>query len=240
MTYSNSWRLLGGALTFLLTTLAHAGNSAVYVTYPAGSYIARDVVVEVVREPIAGGDQAWLQSSSLSGGGSISTGLTTQGPQHAGKAALLSFSRGGAKVQAIGAGQCITASPALSQCWLPYAWRAGVVYRVRVQRGAAGWWEVALVDASRGTDIPFARFWAVTETSSLGARSTHRFEDAAACAAMTPQQVIWHAPSSRHFSDPEGKAPVAPELTEVAYDSCPQTVTTCDTEHRCLITVSES
>lgn len=218
------------------TTNAETTVSSVSRTFPNGSYVRMSYPLRVDVDPGAGGQQSWSQSGTFSATGGFILKLVTDLPAP-GQGHGVVVTRHGATtwIESMGAAVCDEEGDVLTNCYLPYAWKPGITYRLDIERevidGLRAFWVTTVTDESTGVKTNIART-RTSSTATMTRTGTQSSVSGVACGAMPSSSVTWLTP--------EGQLPSAtthvPEISKVSLAFCPsQQDLRCD-GHVCNVT----
>lgn len=232
-----------GAFTFcsaLHAQVTPGGMVQVDRSWPAATqgYQSLDFGIQVTRDPGKGSFHYWAHQFYFVGGDGGYAGLQTDGEDGAGKALNLAIWKALDGVP-LGAAQCKPFDHEGDgvQCWLSFAWKEGVAYRIRIASDGKQYWKLSILDVSSRVETPVARIRVPETWGALQNASSEFFENYAqggdslpSCAAVAPSSAIFGKTTANFGS-------VSPVMTKMkTYGECATVARgSCDAGQACTV-----
>ncbi len=230
---------------FALCSALHAqvtpgGMVQVDRTWPeaAQGYQSLDFGIEITRDPGKGSFHYWAHQFYFIGGDGGYAGLQTDGQGGIGKALNLAIWKALSGTP-LGAAQCKPFDHEGDgvQCWLPFEWKQGVAYRIRIAFDGNQYWKASILDLSSRIETPVARIRVPEKWGALQNASSEFLENYAqggdtlpSCAAIAPNAAIFRKTTANFGS-------ISPMITMVTtYGECAAVARGgCDAGQACTV-----
>jgi hypothetical protein len=212
-------------------------------TWPeaAQGYQSLDFGIEVTRDPGKGSFHYWAHQFYFIDGDGGYAGLQTDGRGGAGKTLNLAIWKA-LEGTPLGAAQCVPFEHEGDgvQCWLPFEWKEGVAYRIRIALDGKQYWKASILDLSSRIETPVARIRVPDNWGALQSASSEFLENYAqgddalpSCDAVVPNAAIFHKTTANFGS-------VSPMITKVAtYGECAAIARGgCDAGQACTVSAN--
>lgn len=216
------------------------GMAQVDRTWPEAvqGYQNLDFGIEITQDPGKGSFHYWAHQFYFIDGDGGYAGLQTDGQGGIGKALNLAIWKaldgtplGDAKCKSFDhEGDGI-------QCWLPFEWKQGVAYRIRIMSDGDQHWKASILDLSTRVDTPVARIRVPATWGALQNASSEFLENYAqgddslpSCEAVAPNAAVFRKTTANFGT-------VAPLMTVVStYGTCAAIARArCDSDQACVV-----